>query len=36
MKRLACILQVQPERETKLQAQFVDVPMLMNMRHAAL
>lgn len=35
-ERLACILQVQPERGTELQAQVVDVPMLMNMRYTTL
>lgn len=35
-ERLACIFQVQPKREIELQAQFGDVPMLMNIRHTPL
>lgn len=35
-ERLVCILQTQSERETELQAQVVDVPMLINMRHTTL
>lgn len=31
-ERLACIFQVQPEKEIELEVQFVDVPALMKMR----